>query len=115
MTLGNGTKEFQGFDRLGTAEIMPLGVLSATPWGGGGPSNEERQMSTAEWTTETNLALARNYIDRVFNAHQPDLAMEYFTPTVKWHGGTLGTIEGPDNVVALLQNFIGGLPDLNAV
>ncbi len=72
-------------------------------------------MSSTEWTTETNLALARNYIDRVFNAHQPDLAIEYFTPTVKWHGGTLGTIEGPDNVVALLQNFIGGLPDLNAV
>jgi predicted ester cyclase len=71
-------------------------------------------LSTTDSTTETNLALAREYIERVFNAHQPELAAEYFTPSVKWHGGTLGTIEGPDNVVALLQGFIGGLPDLNA-
>jgi hypothetical protein len=72
-------------------------------------------LSTTVSTTETNLALAREYTDRVFNAHQPELAAGYFTANVKWHGGTLGTIEGPDNVVALLQGFIGGLPDLNAV
>ncbi len=66
-------------------------------------------------TTETNLALAREYVDRVFNAHRPELAVEYLTPSVKWHGGTLGTIEGPDDVVALLEGFIGGLPDLKAV
>jgi predicted ester cyclase len=72
-------------------------------------------LSTSVSTAETNLALAREYTDRVFNAHQPGLAAEYFTSNVKWHGGTLGTIEGPDNVVALLQGFIGGLPDLNAV
>lgn len=62
----------------------------------------------------TNLALAREYLDRVFNAHRPELAAEYLTPHVRWHGGTLGTIEGPDNVLALLQGFIGGLPDLSA-
>ena len=36
------------------------------------------------------------------------------TPDVKWHGGTLGSIEGSDNLVALLRGFIGALPDLNA-
>jgi predicted ester cyclase len=78
--------------------------------------NERRViLNTSVSVTETNLALAREYLDRVFNAHRPELAAEYFTPKVKWHGGTLGTIEGPDNVVALLQGFIGGLPDLNAV
>jgi predicted ester cyclase len=76
---------------------------------------EETHLNTPALTTETNLALAREYLDRVFNAHRPELAAEYLTPDVKWHGGTLGTIEGPDNVVALLQGFIGGLPDLNAV
>ena len=83
--------------------------------GGGLTQREETQLSTTASTTETNLALAREYVDRVFNAHQPELAAEYFTPNVKWHGGTLGTIEGPDDVVVLLQGFIGGLPDLNAV
>jgi len=72
-------------------------------------------VSTLVSTSEANLALAREYVDRVFNAHQPELAVEYLTPNVKWHGGTLGTIEGPENVVALLQSFIGALPDLNAV
>jgi predicted SnoaL-like aldol condensation-catalyzing enzyme len=76
---------------------------------------EETHLSTQISTTPTNPALAREYLDRVFNAHRPELAAEYLTPDVKWHGGTLGTIEGPDNVVALLQGFIGGLPDLNAV
>jgi steroid delta-isomerase-like uncharacterized protein len=71
-------------------------------------------VATTVSTSETNLALARDYVDRVFNAHQPELAVEYFAPDVKWHGGTLGTIEGPDNIVALLRNFIGALPDLNA-
>jgi predicted ester cyclase len=36
------------------------------------------------------------------------------TPDVKWHGGTLGSIEGSDNLIALLRSFIGALPDLNA-
>jgi limonene-1,2-epoxide hydrolase len=72
-------------------------------------------MATTPSTTERNLALAREYNDRVFNSHQPELAAEYFTPDVKWHGGSFGTIEGPENVVALLQGFIGGLPDLHAV
>ena len=72
-------------------------------------------MNSTPLTTETNLALGREYIDGVFNAHQPDLAAEYRTPDVKWHGGKLGTIEGPDNIVGLLRGFICGLPDLNAV
>jgi len=72
-------------------------------------------LSPSTSTPETNVALAREYLDRVFNAHQPELAAEYLTPDVKWHGGTLGSLEGRDNVVGLLQGFIGGLPDLDAV
>jgi len=35
-------------------------------------------------------------------------------PGVVWHGGTLGTVEGVENVVNLLRGFIGALPDLHA-
>ena len=49
----------------------------------------------------------------MFNAHNPELAAEYVTPDVKWHGGTLGTVEGVEGLVGLLQGFIGALPDLN--
>ena len=62
----------------------------------------------------SNVELVRDYTRRVFNAHNPELASEFVTPDVKWHGGTLGNIEGSDNLVALLRGFIGALPDLNA-
>jgi predicted ester cyclase len=62
----------------------------------------------------SNVELVREYTQRVFNAHNPELASQYVTPDVKWHGGTLGTVEGAENLVGVLQGFIGALPDLNA-
>jgi predicted ester cyclase len=61
-----------------------------------------------------NIEIARDYTRRVFNAHNPDLASEFVTPDVRWHGGTLGTVEGVENLVGLLRGFIGALPDLHA-
>ena len=68
----------------------------------------------SEMTVGSNVEIVREYTRRVFNEHNPDLASEYLTPDVKWHGGTLGTVEGLGNVVGLLRGFIGALPDLNA-
>jgi predicted ester cyclase len=65
-------------------------------------------------TVQSNIELVRDYTRRVFNEHKPELAAEFVTPDVKWHGGTLGSIEGSDNLIALLRSFIGALPDLNA-
>lgn len=62
---------------------------------------------------ESNVEFVREYTLRVFNGHDPDLASAYVTPDVKWHGGTLGTVEGVENLVGLLRGFIGALPDLN--
>jgi len=61
-----------------------------------------------------NVDVVREYTRRVFNGHAPELALEYVTPDVKWHGGTLGTVDGAEDLVALLQAFIGALPDLSA-
>ncbi len=69
---------------------------------------------TLDPTVESNIEIAREYTRRVFNAHNPDLAAEFVTSDVKWHGGTLGTVEGVENLVGLLRGFIGALPDLNA-
>lgn len=63
---------------------------------------------------DANKKLVRNYVRVVFNEHQPNRASEFFSSDVKWHGGTLGTIEGRDNVAAMLGGFIGALPDLIA-
>src|ERR1700761_3942398 len=62
----------------------------------------------------SNVEIVRDYTRRVFNEHNPDLASEYVTPDVKWHGGTLGTVQGAENLVGLLRGFIGALPDLDA-
>jgi len=67
---------------------------------------------------ETQLAVnkkvARDYIQRVFNEHKPELAKDYVTPDVVWHGGILGDVAGADAVGGLLTSFIGALPDLHA-
>jgi steroid delta-isomerase-like uncharacterized protein len=62
----------------------------------------------------SNIEIVRKYTEKVFNAHNPELVSEYVTSDVKWHGGTLGTVEGAESLVGLLQGFIGALPDLNA-
>jgi predicted ester cyclase len=71
------------------------------------------EMSEAS-STEAKVAIARDFVARVFNGHPPELATEYFTPQMTWHGGSLGTISGAENVTGLLHSFIGALPDLNA-
>lgn len=71
-------------------------------------------MSTTDTTVVSNIEFVRDYTQRVFNEHNPELAAEFVTPDVKWHGGTLGSIEGSDNLIALLRSFIAALPDLNA-
>ena len=63
---------------------------------------------------ERNRALAREYTEKVFNAHNPTLAEKYCTPDVKWHGGTLGTVEGIKGLTELLVGFLSALPDLHA-
>src|ERR1700722_15257988 len=68
-------------------------------------------------TTEqltANKKLARDYIDQVFNQHNPAKAAEFVTADVVWHGGGLGASAGPDNLAGLLGSFIGALPDLYA-
>ena len=68
----------------------------------------------SEVAIRSNIETVREYTQRVFNEHDPDLASEYLAPEVKWHGGLLGTVEGVANVAEMLRGFIGALPDLHA-
>lgn len=63
---------------------------------------------------ELNTKIVREYLQRVFNEHNTDLTSKYLASGVKWHGGSLGTVEGLENVTGLLHGFIGALPDLRA-
>ena len=71
-------------------------------------------MAVATEQLEANKKLARDYIDQVFNQHNPAKAADFVTGNVVWHGGGLGDIAGPDNLAGLLGSFIGALPDLYA-
>ncbi len=64
---------------------------------------------------QANKELVRAYTREVFNAHEPERAAEFLAPEARWHGGTLGNVEGRDNIVGLLQGFIGVLSNLEAV
>jgi len=70
---------------------------------------------TSQYTTEENKRIVREFIEAAFNKHQPDKAGEYMTPDIKWHGGTLGTVEGRDNFVGLIGAIVTALPDLRNV
>jgi hypothetical protein len=51
---------------------------------------------------EANKAHVRTYTQTGFNEHHTDRASDFLAGEVKWHGGTLGTAEGLDNVAALV-------------
>jgi steroid delta-isomerase-like uncharacterized protein len=70
---------------------------------------------TAQNTLEENKRIVRAFIETAFNQHRADKAADYMTPDIKWHGGTLGTVEGRDNFAGLIGAIVGALPDLRNV
>jgi len=50
---------------------------------------------------EASKKLARDYIDQVFNQHNPAKAADFVTGDVVWHGGALGDITGAENLAGL--------------
>ena len=56
---------------------------------------------------EANKKLARDYIDQVFNQHNPAKAADFVTGDVVWHGGGLGDVAGPDSLAVLLGRSSG--------
>src|SRR6267142_4690360 len=70
---------------------------------------------TAENNLEENKRIVRAFIETAFNKHQTDRVANHLTADMKWHGGTLGTVEGRDNFVGLIGAIVTALPDLRNV
>jgi predicted ester cyclase len=64
---------------------------------------------------QSNIQLVRDLIARFFNGHNADLATEFFAPDFKWHGGSVGSIEGVDAYADTMRQFFAGLPDAKAI
>src|SRR2546421_9051176 len=65
-------------------------------------------------STEERVAVARDYLARVFNGSNAERAREFFTPDVVWHGGALGTVTGVDTIVPVLGGVIRALTSIKA-
>jgi steroid delta-isomerase-like uncharacterized protein len=65
-------------------------------------------------STEQRIAVARDYVQRVFVGRDAEAAREFFTADVAWHGGALGTVNGLDNIVPVLAGFVGALENINS-
>jgi len=70
---------------------------------------------TTKNNLEENKRVVRAFIEAAFNQHLPQKAGEYMASDVKWHGGTLGTVEGRDKFVGLIGAIVTALPDLRNV
>ena len=57
---------------------------------------------TEQSNLDTNKRMVRAFIDVAFNRHQADKAADYMTADIKWHGGTLGIVQGRDNFAGLV-------------
>ena len=69
----------------------------------------------AQSNLDDNKRIVRAFIDAAFNRHEADKAAEYMTTDIKWHGGTLGTVEGRDNFAGLIGAIVTALPDLTNI
>ena len=65
-------------------------------------------------STEQRIAVARDYVKRVFVGRDAEAARDFFTADVAWHGGALGTVNGLDNIVPVLAGFVGALENINS-
>jgi predicted ester cyclase len=65
-------------------------------------------------TTDQKVAIARDFVNRVFNAQDPERARDFFTDDITFHALTVGTLSGIDTVVPVLASFIGALSDIHA-
>jgi steroid delta-isomerase-like uncharacterized protein len=70
---------------------------------------------TSQNNLDENKRIVRAFIEAAFNQHRADKAAEYMTPDIKWHGGTLGTVEGRDNFAGLVGAIVAALPDISNV
>lgn len=76
--------------------------------------DQQSKTNSIENNIELNKSIVREYVEKVFNEHNPALAQKYCTSDVKWHGGTLGTMNGIKNLTELLVGFMAAFPDLHA-
>jgi steroid delta-isomerase-like uncharacterized protein len=65
-------------------------------------------------TVAANKRVVLAFMQDVLNGHHGDHAARYLTAGMSWHGGTVGTVSGRDNVGGLMTTVVTSIPDLHA-
>jgi len=65
-------------------------------------------------STEERVAIARDYLARVFNGSNAEARREFFTPDVVWHGGALGRSPGSTPSSPFFGGSFGALTGIKA-
>jgi steroid delta-isomerase-like uncharacterized protein len=63
---------------------------------------------------EANERVVQAFMQDVLDQHHGDHATRYLTQDMAWHGGTVGTVAGRDNVAGLMTAVVTSIPDLHA-
>ena len=72
------------------------------------------KLTADKLTTDQRVAIAREYVNRVFNGRDVEGARDYFTYDITFHALTVGTLNGLDAVVPVLGGLIAALSDIQA-
>ena len=102
-------RDFLANAALAGIGAIALPILSTTE--ARAAASQEKKMTT---TPEQRIAVVRDYLDHVLNGHDAAAVTDFFTADAEWHGGSLGTVKGAQNIVGLMGALIGGLPDIQA-
>ncbi|MCX4974920.1 ester cyclase [Streptomyces sp. NBC_00620] len=60
-----------------------------------------------------NKRVVEGFMEDVLNQHNGSHATRYLTKDMQWHGGTVGTVAGRDNVAGLMTTVVTAIPDLH--
>ena len=65
-------------------------------------------------TVAANEQKVRAFLRDVIDQHHGDHAGLYLTRDMQWHGGTVGTVTGRENVAGLFAGVVAALPNVHA-
>ena len=65
-------------------------------------------------TNDQRIDVPRRFMAEVFNGQDPERARDFFTADAVWHGPSIATVTGVDNIVQLLTAFISPLSNIRA-
>jgi predicted ester cyclase len=77
------------------------------------PVTASRSGSESE-AVAANERRVQAFLRDVIDEHHGDHAARYLTRDMQWHGGTVGTVTGRDNVAGLFAGVVAALPNAHA-